>query len=170
MSILLGITECAALPAGFFGFLGDQIGNSRLALLSFSSLILASSMMLLPALFSTLLLARFGIGFALNVSFVAVQNYVTSQFSLEMRDKVTGALELSYSISALTIVPLLGLVYEAFGLFTLVRVGGCFSHKITICRLEGTICTFNWHFVGALSSFNLYLVSESNQFSNRGEN
>lgn len=113
MGLVLGMTEFAAIPAGFLGFVGDRIGSKWLTAISYLFLCICSALMLLPPVFGVLLVIRFFFGFFRDLSMLAIQDYCCRFFPKERQDMVTAVLELSYGISALIGVPLLGLAYDA---------------------------------------------------------
>ncbi|KAH9253650.1 hypothetical protein BASA81_008268 [Batrachochytrium salamandrivorans] len=114
MGLVLGMTEFAAIPAGFLGFVGDRIGSKWLTAISYLFLCICSALMLLPPVFGVLLVIRFFFGFFRDLSMLAIQDYCCRFFPKERQDMVTAVLELSYGISALIGVPLLGLAYDAY--------------------------------------------------------
>ena len=113
MSIVLAAGEF--VPAGFFSSAGDVIGPNKLVIISFGSVVISSSLMLLPPNLISLVLIRFLYGFSMFLFMIAAQTAATSSVEDSQKDCITGLLELPFSFSALTLLPLLSLAYEDLG-------------------------------------------------------
>jgi len=115
-ALVLAAAEVAAVPAVFIGPVSDRLGPRRFVVASLACIGAATMVAaLLPKLLWILVLSRFLFGLALAVFDVTAQNALLEITLESHRERVTGTLESSWSLSVLSVVPLLSLVLSRLG-------------------------------------------------------
>jgi len=138
---VLAAAEVAAVPAVLIGPVSDRLGPRRFvvaSLMGVGAATLATAM--LPKLLWILVVSRFLFGVALAVFDVTAQNALLEITLESRREKVTSALESSWSLSVLSVVPLLSLVFSRFG-------SGCALASLAVATaLAGVLlgCAFRY--------------------------
>jgi len=110
MGILLSVRGAFGLTSPIFGVLIDRLGARRILMAALALLAVGTGMLATSLAFALAALAFGLIGLGQVMFFPALQAYISNQVAYNVRGRILGAIELSWSITSIILVPLLGVI------------------------------------------------------------
>jgi predicted MFS family arabinose efflux permease len=110
MGILLSVRSAFGLTSPIFGALIDRLGARRILVTGLALLAAGTGILAISPAFALAALAFGLIGLGQVMFFPALQAYISNQVAYNVRGRILGAIELSWSITSIILLPLLGLI------------------------------------------------------------
>jgi predicted MFS family arabinose efflux permease len=110
MGILLSVRGAFGLSSPIFGVLIDRLGARRILMSALALLAVGTGMLSTGPAFALAALAFGLIGLGQVMFFPALQAYISNQVAYNVRGRILGAIELSWSITSIILLPLLGVI------------------------------------------------------------